>query len=83
MSKGYLIAHIKVHDKEKFSEFATMAMQVISEYGGKLLVRNPTPEVRGGREAQEYQLLLNSRVLKAPGNSTNLRNILKQKQFVN
>ena len=51
MSKGYLIAHIKVHDKEKFAEFATMATPVISEYGGKVLVRNPTPEVREGRDS--------------------------------
>ena len=50
MPKGYLVAHIKVHDKEKFAKFAEMAMPVISEYGGTVLVRNPTPEVREGRE---------------------------------
>ncbi len=51
MAKGYLVAHIKVHDKEKFAEFAEMAMPVISEYGGTVLVRNPTPEVREVRES--------------------------------
>ena len=51
MAKGYLIAHIKVHNKEKFADFAEMAMPVISEYGGTVLVRNPTPEVREGRES--------------------------------
>ena len=25
MAKAYLIAHIRVHDKEKFAEFAAMA----------------------------------------------------------
>ena len=51
MAKGYLIAHVKVHDKEKFAEFSQMAMRVISEYGGTVLVRNPTPEVREGQDS--------------------------------
>ncbi len=51
MAKGYVIAHIKVHDKEKFAEFAGMAMPVISEYGGTILVRNPTPDVREGQQS--------------------------------
>ena len=51
MAKGYVIAHIKVHDKEGLGKFAEMAGPVISEYGGKVLVRNPTPEVREGRES--------------------------------
>ena len=51
MAKGYLIAHVKVHDKEKFAEFSQTAMRVISEYGGTVLVRNPTPEVREGQDS--------------------------------
>ena len=51
MAKGYLIAHVKIHDKEKFAEFSQMAMPVISEYGGTVLVRNPTPEVREGQDS--------------------------------
>ena len=51
MAKGYLIAHVKVYDKEKFAEFSQMAMPVISEYGGTVLVRNPTPEVREGQDS--------------------------------
>ena len=51
MAKGYVIAHIRVHDKEKIAKFREMAGPVISEYGGKILVVNPTPEVREGREA--------------------------------
>ena len=49
MAKGYVIAHIKVHDKEGFGKFAEMAVPVISDYGGKVLVRNPTPEVKEGQ----------------------------------
>ncbi len=48
MAKGYLVAHIRVHDKEGFKKFAEMSGPVISEYGGKILVRNSNPEVREG-----------------------------------
>ena len=48
MTKGYIVAHIRVHDKEGFEKFKEMAGPVISEYGGKVLVRNPNPEVREG-----------------------------------
>ena len=50
MPKGYLIANIVVHDKEGFEEFKRMSGPVISEYGGKILVRNPNPEIREGKE---------------------------------
>ena len=39
MAKGYLIANIRVHDKEVFEKFKLMSTPLISEYGGKLLVR--------------------------------------------
>ena len=48
MPKGYLVAHIRVHDKEGFKKFSEMSGPAISEYGGKVLVRNPDPEVREG-----------------------------------
>ena len=51
MAKGYLVAHIRVHDKEGFEKFKEMSGPVISEYGGKVLVRNPSPEVREGSDS--------------------------------
>ena len=51
MAKGYLVANIQVHDKEGFEKFKEMAGPVISEYGGKILVRNPNPEVREGSKS--------------------------------
>ena len=51
MAKGYVIAHIKVHNKEKIEKFRGMAGPIISEYGGKILVVDPTPDVREGRES--------------------------------
>ena len=48
MNKGYLIAHLSVHDKEGMEKFRQMAGPTIAEYGGKVLVREPNPDVREG-----------------------------------
>ncbi len=48
MPKGYLIAHIRVHDKEKFEEFRAMAGPAVAEYGGRFLVGNPVADFREG-----------------------------------
>ena len=48
MAKGYLIANIRVHDNEIFEKFKAMSGPVITQYGGKLLVRNPNPDRREG-----------------------------------
>ena len=49
MNKGYLVAHLRVHDKEGFEKFKQMAGPTIAEYGGKVLVREPNPDVREGK----------------------------------
>ena len=49
MNKGYLVAHLRVHDKEGFETFRQMAGPTIAEYGGKVLVREPNPDVREGK----------------------------------
>ena len=41
MKKGYLVAHLSVHDKEGMEKFRQMAGPTIAEYGGKVLVREP------------------------------------------
>ena len=48
MAKGYLIANIRVHDKEVFEKFKLMSTPLISKYGGKLLVRTPEVDRREG-----------------------------------
>ncbi|NBP95914.1 MAG: DUF1330 domain-containing protein [Gammaproteobacteria bacterium] len=48
MAKGYVVAHIKVHDPEGFKTFAAMAGPVIKEFGGTVLARDPKPELREG-----------------------------------
>ena len=51
MAKGYLVAHIRVHDKEGCEKFKKMSGPVISEQGGKVLVRIPSPDVREGSDS--------------------------------
>ena len=48
MPKAYLVAHIRVHDREAFEEFRKMSGPAIAEYGGRVLVRNPEADHREG-----------------------------------
>jgi len=48
MAKGYLIAHIDIHDSEKFGTFREMSAKVVAEFGGKVLVGNPAGDQREG-----------------------------------
>ncbi|MDJ1017104.1 MAG: DUF1330 domain-containing protein [Paracoccaceae bacterium] len=48
MPKGYLIAHIRVRDKEAFEEFKSLSGAAIKAHGGNVLVRNPAPDHREG-----------------------------------
>ncbi len=41
MPKGYVVANIRVKDREKFQEFSGMAGPAIKKYGGKVLARGP------------------------------------------
>ena len=44
MPKGYLVANIRVKDKEKFTAFSGMAGEVIKAHGGKILAKGPDAE---------------------------------------
>lgn len=48
MPKGYLVAHIRVHDKDAYQRFAAMAGPAIKEYGGRVLARQTEPDHREG-----------------------------------
>ena len=48
MPKGYLVANIRVQDKEKFASFSGMAGPVIKTYGGKVLAKGPNAERHEG-----------------------------------
>lgn len=51
MNKGYLVAHIRVHDKDGFEKFRQMAGTTIAKYGGKVIVREPNPDIREGKDS--------------------------------
>ncbi len=44
MAKGYLVANIRVTDKDKLQEFSGMAGPAIKKYGGKVLARGPVAD---------------------------------------
>jgi uncharacterized protein (DUF1330 family) len=48
MPKGYIVAHIRVHDGQGYEEFKKMAGPAIADHGGRVLVRNPEAEHREG-----------------------------------
>ena len=48
MPKGYLVANIRVQDKEKFASFSGMAGPVIKDHGGKVLAKGPNAERHEG-----------------------------------
>lgn len=48
MPKGYLVANIRVKDKDKFAAFSGMAAPVIKAHGGKVLARGPGAERHEG-----------------------------------
>ena len=48
MPKGYLVANIRVKDKEKLAAFSGMAAPVIKAHGGKVLARGPGAERHEG-----------------------------------
>ena len=41
MSKGYVVANIRVTDQGRFQEFYGMAGPAIKKYGGRVLARGP------------------------------------------
>ena len=80
MAKGYLIGHILVHDKAGYEKFKEMSGPVISEYGGKVLVRNPNPEIREGKESGiaiviEFQNIENAQNFYESEKYTKARNV--------
>jgi uncharacterized protein (DUF1330 family) len=51
MPKGYLVAHIRVHNPEVIAKFRELAMPAVAKYGGRVLVTNPAPDIKEGSES--------------------------------
>jgi uncharacterized protein (DUF1330 family) len=48
MPKGYIVANIRAHDMEGMKRFGEASGPVIAEFGGRVLARDPNPELREG-----------------------------------
>ncbi len=48
MPKAYLVAHVRVHDAERYEEFRRLSGPAIASHGGRVLARDPAPDHREG-----------------------------------
>jgi uncharacterized protein (DUF1330 family) len=48
MPKGYIIATIRARDMAGMQRFAEASAPVVAEFGGRVLVRDPAPDIREG-----------------------------------
>jgi len=48
MPKGYVVAAIRVHDKDGYERFRVAAGEAIGAHSGRVLARDPRPERREG-----------------------------------
>jgi uncharacterized protein (DUF1330 family) len=52
MPKGYLIAHITVHDAEAYKEYVRLDTPIFARYGARFVVRGGASEAVEGAPAQ-------------------------------
>lgn len=50
--RGYLTANYTVHDQETYQKYVQAVMPVISQYGGKLIIGDPSSKVLEGQPNQ-------------------------------
>ena len=50
MPKGYIIASIRTDDMETMRRFAEASAPVIAKFGGRVLARDPQPDIREGQQ---------------------------------
>lgn len=49
MAKGYWVAHIDVHDLERYKDYVAANAAPFAEYGARFLIRGGSKEVREGQ----------------------------------
>lgn len=49
MAKGYWVAHVDVHDMERYKDYIAANAAPFAEYGARFLIRGGSKEVREGQ----------------------------------
>ena len=44
----YIVAHIAIHDRDRYAQYETGFMPIFDKYGGQILAVNDAPEVLEG-----------------------------------
>ena len=45
---AYVVAHVEVTDPARYAEYRRLVLDTLTAFGGRFLVRGPTPEVLEG-----------------------------------
>ena len=58
MPKGYLVAHLEVHDPEGFAKYREKVAATVAQYGGSYIVRGGTMEMVEGNSLPPRTVIL-------------------------
>lgn len=58
MSKGYVVVNVHVKDTEHYPEYARLAFDTVTKYGGRYLVRGGNPVIVEGAPKLERFVIL-------------------------
>lgn len=57
MAKGYMIAHVTVHDAEAYKEYVEKDTPILLSMGGKFIVRGGQSEVPEGEALERHVII--------------------------
>jgi uncharacterized protein (DUF1330 family) len=58
MAKGYVVVNVHVKDTDHYPEYARLAKDTVTKYGGRYLVRGATPSIVEGAPRLERFVIL-------------------------
>ena len=58
MAKGYVVVNVHVKDTEHYPEYARLAFDTVTKFGGRYLVRGGKPEIVEGAPKLERFVIL-------------------------
>lgn len=58
MTKGYVVVNVHVKDTDHYPEYARLARDTVTRYGGRYLVRGGKPEIIEGAPQLERFVIL-------------------------